>query len=100
MGRHVTDGTDITSGAGVASCCQCHPARKGIYGDASRGKRRSINKLLIDDRPWHLWSVTSPMARTSPQSPASPHAVNVTRRESACMVSPVAEKDGASTSCS
>jgi hypothetical protein len=28
---------------------------KGIYGDASDGKGRTINKLLIDDQHRHLW---------------------------------------------
>src|SRR5262245_61822436 len=27
---------------------------EGIYDDANDGKWRSINKLPIDDRPWHL----------------------------------------------
>ena len=30
-----------------------------IYGEAGNGKRRVINKLLIDDRHGHLWRVVT-----------------------------------------
>jgi hypothetical protein len=51
---------------------------KGIYGDASDGKGRTINKLLIDDQHRHLWrrgiidDVINPLGNAAPRRPGSP----------------------------